>query len=292
MTRTVVLVAMILVCGSCSQSRSSTVEDRDSIDSTQIAASEAPVGVTAPSTEIVIEPGVVAPVDQPTARDSSTTQREPSTAPPASCEPSPITTIGSSTQLISVVVTSNATTHATLRTWEQSGGCWRVVLGPVDAHVGYSGTSTDKNEGDGATPVGVFGIGAQIFGVGSPLPVHGTFHQVQCGDWWDADSSSPTYNTLVALPCGATPSFAGGSEALWTETFLYQHFVLIQYNTAPVVPGRGSAIFLHVSNGGPTAGCVSVDSQFLDQILTWLDPSARPAIAIGTASQIAYSGPQ
>jgi len=53
-----------------------------------------------------------------------------------------------------------------------------------------------------------------------------------------------------------------------------------------------SAIFLHVSNGGPTAGCVSVDSQLLDQILTWLDPSARPVIAIGTAAQIAYSGPQ
>ncbi len=38
-----------------------------------------------------------------------------------------------------------------------------------------------------------------------------------CGDWWDGDSSSPTYNRFRHVTCGATPPFAGRSEPLWRE---------------------------------------------------------------------------
>ena len=61
---------------------------------------------------------------------------------------------------------------------------------------------------------------------------------------------------------------------------------MIAYNTGPVVPGRGSAIFLHVSTGRPTLGCVSLPLPQLVTTLRWLRPSPRPLIAIGTEADL------
>ena len=56
--------------------------------------------------------------------------------------------------------------------------------------------------------------------------------------------------------------------------------MVIDYNRGGT-PGAGSAFFLHVSNGAPTAGCVAIPAGSLEALLTWLDPGARPLIAIG-----------
>lgn len=58
---------------------------------------------------------------------------------------------------------------------------------------------------------------------------------------------------------------------------------MIDYNRNPVVPGAGSAFFLHVSAGRPTAGCVAIPGADLDAVMRWLDPAARPVITIGVA---------
>jgi L,D-peptidoglycan transpeptidase YkuD (ErfK/YbiS/YcfS/YnhG family) len=55
---------------------------------------------------------------------------------------------------------------------------------------------------------------------------------------------------------------------------------VIRYNADPVVPGRGSAIFLHGDVGGPTNGCVSLPAGELDFVLRWLDPARKPQIVI------------
>jgi L,D-peptidoglycan transpeptidase YkuD (ErfK/YbiS/YcfS/YnhG family) len=54
---------------------------------------------------------------------------------------------------------------------------------------------------------------------------------------------------------------------------------VIEYNTRPAVPGRGSAIFLHCGNQ-PTAGCVAVPESAMLDILSWLDPAKTPVIWI------------
>ncbi len=66
----------------------------------------------------------------------------------------------------------------------------------------------------------------------------------------------------------------------------YRHFAFIRYNTAPVVPGRGSGIFLHVSTGRPTLGCVSLAVTRLVTVLRWLQPASGPLIVIGTQATI------
>jgi L,D-peptidoglycan transpeptidase YkuD (ErfK/YbiS/YcfS/YnhG family) len=47
-----------------------------------------------------------------------------------------------------------------------------------------------------------------------------------------------------------------------------------------VVPGRGSAIFLHVARPdfSPTAGCIAIDRQVLAGLLGLLGPGSRITI--------------
>ncbi|HUQ21939.1 MAG TPA: L,D-transpeptidase family protein, partial [Gaiellaceae bacterium] len=61
---------------------------------------------------------------------------------------------------------------------------------------------------------------------------------------------------------------------------------VIEYNMRPVVPGRGSGIFLHAQTGGATIGCVSLRKADLRAVLRWLRPGAAPLIAIGTSAQL------
>jgi len=59
----------------------------------------------------------------------------------------------------------------------------------------------------------------------------------------------------------------------------YDYAAVIAYNTARV-PGLGSAIFLHVGTGGPTAGCVSLPEPEAIRVLRWLRPADDPRITI------------
>ena len=187
----------------------------------------------------------------------------------------------SATQLVTVTATAYGTTTASLELWQRRGGCWRHVAGPWRARLGRSGLSTHKHEGDGATPTGTYRLGA-AYGIAPDPGAHVAYHRLVCGDWWDEDARSPTYNTFRHVACGTRPPFGGGSEALWRIAPQYRYFAVIEYNARPVVPGRGSAIFLHVSAGRPTAGCVSLPRPRLLRLLRWLRPSAQPRIAIDT----------
>ena len=183
-----------------------------------------------------------------------------------------------STQLVTVQAPPGSTT-AVLSLWSRRGSCWQRVAGPWTARLGRSGLSSAKREGDGATPTGTFLFGATVYGIAPNPGVALRYHRLVCGDWWDEDARSPTYNTLRHVACGARPSFGGDSEALWRIAPQYRYFAVIRYNARPVVPGRGSAIFLHVAVGS-TAGCVSLPEARLVRLLRWLRPGAHPGISI------------
>ena len=161
-----------------------------------------------------------------------------------------------------------------------------AVFGPWTARIGANGFSDDKHEGDNTTPTGAFGIGPVMYGNAADPGVHYSFHPLVCGDWWDEDPSSALYNTFQHVACGQTPPFGGDSEALWEETTAYPIFAVIDYNTGPITPGDGSAIFLHADVGGPTAGCVSLPLGELDQLLVWLEPAEAPIVVMGPSSEI------
>ena len=193
---------------------------------------------------------------------------------------------GSATQLITLVARTRASTQGALRLWTKRGGCWRQTSGPWTAWLGEHGTSPAKREGDRRTPTGVFGFLRTMYGVAPSPGTQYPYRRLVCGDWWVEDPASPFYNRFHHVRCGSTPPFRTKSEDLSRSTTAYQHLAVIAYNTSPVVPGRGSGIFLHVSTGRPTLGCVSLPLPRLVATLRWLRPAASPLIAIGTTADL------
>jgi L,D-peptidoglycan transpeptidase YkuD (ErfK/YbiS/YcfS/YnhG family) len=177
------------------------------------------------------------------------------------------------TQLVRVQAAPHATV-GTLALWRREGSCFRRVAGPWRANLGAAGLSTHKREGDGSTPTGTYRFGRTMYGIEPDPGVAFAYHRLGCGDWWDEDPRSASYNRFVHVGCGGTPAFGGGSEALWRISPQYRYFAVIDYNAHPVVRGRGSAIFLHVSDGDRTAGCVSLPEPQLLRVLRWLRPGA------------------
>jgi L,D-peptidoglycan transpeptidase YkuD (ErfK/YbiS/YcfS/YnhG family) len=136
----------------------------------------------------------------------------------------------------------------------------------------------EKREGDGRTPSGVYGFDF-FFGVAADPGVKLPYRRITGRSIvWDDDPASPRYNTWVDL----TVQDAGREPEPMYVSPAYDHGAVIAYNTART-PGLGSAIFLHVSNGGATAGCVSLPAGQLVEVLRWLDPAQIPRIVIGVA---------
>jgi L,D-peptidoglycan transpeptidase YkuD (ErfK/YbiS/YcfS/YnhG family) len=189
-------------------------------------------------------------------------------------------------QLLTVEAKVARTTYATLRTWRRAGTCWVAAGGPYTARLGRNGLSSNRREGDGTTPTGTYRIGRTMYGNEANPGVRFRYRRLRCGDWWDEDPSSPTYNRFQHVRCGTKPPFGGASEGMWEQPRPYPFLAVIEYNTHPVVPGRGSGMFLHAQTGGPTIGCVSLRKDQLRAVLRWLRPSDAPVIAIGTRAQL------
>jgi L,D-peptidoglycan transpeptidase YkuD (ErfK/YbiS/YcfS/YnhG family) len=136
------------------------------------------------------------------------------------------------------------------------------------AAIGKGGIRTGKEEGDGATPVGVWPLRELLFRPDKePPPATGLPSRAIApdGGWCDAPED-PNYNRPVRLPFG--PSH----EKLWREDSLYDLVVPLGYNDDPPLPGKGSAIFLHVAREGylPTEGCIALKAEDLRQLLPQL----------------------
>lgn len=185
-------------------------------------------------------------------------------------------------QIVAVTNDGGADTSATVTAYQRSGGAWHQVLGPYPALIGASGFSRQVSEQTVASPIGFFTL-SQAFGnqpdPGSGLP----YRHVQYGDVWVDQSSSPNYNTMQTGDSGGA---AGTGEKLWEVVPSYNYAAVIDYNRWPSTPGAGSAFFLHVTNGRPTAGCVALASEHVTALLRWLDPGQHPRIAMGPHADV------
>src|ERR1700722_8942881 len=128
--------------------------------------------------------------------------------------------------------------------------------GPRRCAIGPAGIAAKAAEGDGVTPSGVFPL-RQIFyradRIAKPqsiLPIRIT----EKNDGWCDAPADPNYNRLVKLP------YPASAEHMWRDDHLYDLVVVVGFNDDPVLPGKGSAIFLHLAKPdySPTAGCVAL----------------------------------
>jgi L,D-peptidoglycan transpeptidase YkuD (ErfK/YbiS/YcfS/YnhG family) len=126
----------------------------------------------------------------------------------------------------------------------------RCALGRTGVTPGES-----KREGDGASPIGVWPM-RQLFWRADRLarPATGlpAVEIIPEAGWCD-DPADPFYNRPVILP------YPASHERLWRDDHVYDLIVELGYNDAPVVPDKGSAIFLHVAREdySPTEGCIA-----------------------------------
>jgi L,D-peptidoglycan transpeptidase YkuD (ErfK/YbiS/YcfS/YnhG family) len=161
------------------------------------------------------------------------------------------------------------------------GDCWRPAFGPYTARVGRNGLRVDRHEGDGTTPVGTFSILPRMYGNAPNPGVRFRYTRLRCGDWWVEDPRSSAYNTFQRVGCGVQPPFKVTTPDMSKSPSAYRYLAVIGFNTSPIVPGRGSGIFLHVEVHNSTNGCVSLPRLQLLRILRWLVPSPAPQIVIG-----------
>jgi len=141
----------------------------------------------------------------------------------------------------------------------------------VRCALGRSGVSAWKREGDGATPIGAFHPIALLYRADrlprprTRLPVTA----IDPGAGWCDDPDDRAYNRPVRLP------YPASHEHLWRKDSLYDLVVVLDYNLAPTIPGRGSAIFLHLAGAdlAPTAGCIAVSPIAMRRLLPRLAPS-------------------
>src|SRR5579859_7627465 len=116
--------------------------------------------------------------------------------------------------------------------------------------------AANKREGDGATPAGLWPLRTLLW---RPDRVQAPVSQLpsralDIDDGWCDAPFDPGYNRPVRLP------YPASAERMWREDGLYDLVIVLGYNDAPVVPGAGSAIFIHVARPGygPTDGCIAL----------------------------------
>lgn len=186
-------------------------------------------------------------------------------------------------QVIIVTADGFGTSSGTLETFTKVAGVWQPALGSMPARLGVNGFADRKVEGDRETPTGVYAIGSTVYGIAANPGVRYGYHRLVPDDYWNENPASPGYNSFQH-----GPSPGGASEALWRVAPQYNYFAVINYNI-PVVaanPPRGSGIFLHVSVGRATLGCVALAESDLLRVLRWLDPAAAPRIVLAPRSAL------
>ena len=183
-------------------------------------------------------------------------------------------------QLIYVQTPSSKSIQGKLVYYERKGPNWEAIGKIIPIVVGRNGITMPeiKKEGDGKTPSGLYRIG-MAFGYQETAKTNLKYSKVTKDDLWIDDEKSPDYNRMVKAP-----TLAKSFEFMRRDDDAYKLGAVIEYNTNPIVAGKGSAIFMHLWSGPtkPTAGCVAMSEEDITLLLSWLDKTKSPMIFIET----------
>jgi L,D-peptidoglycan transpeptidase YkuD (ErfK/YbiS/YcfS/YnhG family) len=201
-------------------------------------------------------------------------------------------------QMVYVTAASNNATRGWVRAYERrGGGPWKPITPAVRAWLGYGGlvAGTQRRQGTGTTPIGRYAF-VSAFG---RLPDPGTrlpYRQFDRTDAWTYNPRFPrTYNVFQTVD-RSWRSYGSYVEHLWSYGRQYSYVAVVDFNlpTGPITKSAdgvrrstvppdtklGGGIFLHVSNGKPTAGCIGIPIRQMRAIMQWLDPKRDPQIVI------------
>jgi len=173
--------------------------------------------------------------------------------------------------------------------WKAAGTPIQVVVGKNGLGWG-AGVATEagrraaadpiKREGDGKSPAGIFRL-STAFGYaaqeppGWMMPYMNLTPSVECVD----DAHSKFYNRVLDRAT-VVPDWSS-SEQMLRPDGEYRWGLVVDHNAAPMTPGAGSCIFLHIwlGPGQGTTGCTAMAQEQLENLLARLDPARTPLLA-------------
>ena len=142
--------------------------------------------------------------------------------------------------------------------------------------IGKSGIISSKKEGDLATPKGTFELGMFYYRKDNNKPPKCKIKKkiINQKMGWCNDSRSKKYNKEISFP------FKYGAEKLYRKDKIYDLFINIKYNFSPVIKEKGSAIFLHITDGKykPTEGCIAIAKKDFLKILPLINNKTKISI--------------
>ena len=143
--------------------------------------------------------------------------------------------------------------------------------------IGKSGIRHFKKEGDLATPKGVFKLGLLYYRKDRNKSLKSKIKKraIKKNMGWCNDIRSKKYNQEIYFP------FKYGAEKLYRKDKIYDIFINIKYNHSPIVKGKGSAIFLHLTNKKykPTKGCIAILKNDFLKILPFINKNTKISIS-------------
>ncbi len=144
-----------------------------------------------------------------------------------------------------------------------------------DCCVGKSGISYKKIEGDKKTPKGLYDIGDLYF---RKDKVKNFFTKLKCKEikknmGWCDDVLNKKYNKLIKTKKNVK------HEKLFRTDNKYDLLIPIKYNFKKPKKGRGSCIFIHLTqNYKPTNGCIALKKKDFLIMLKLIDKKTKISI--------------
>lgn len=122
--------------------------------------------------------------------------------------------------------------------------------------IGKNGFIKNKVEGDKKTPKGTFSIGNLYYRKDKnqkPITNIPCIPIMKNMGWCDDPNDNQNYNKLIKIKKNIK------SEKLYRKDNKYDFLIPINYNTKKIKKGKGSAIFIHLTNNYKgTLGCIAL----------------------------------
>ena len=143
----------------------------------------------------------------------------------------------------------------------------------VKCVVGKNGVGNKKKEGDLITPKGRYKILYVLYRKDRIKKFKSSLKKIiiKRNMGWCDDPKSKKYNQLIRLPSRFH------HEKLFLKENIYDLILVLNFNMAPIIRNKGSAIFIHVStkNYRKTKGCVALNKRSLIKILKKIKKNSK-----------------
>ncbi|MYW63506.1 L,D-transpeptidase family protein [Streptomyces sp. SID8379] len=173
-----------------------------------------------------------------------------------------------SQQVVAVYGDGKNSADSTIVLYTKSGDTWKKDRS-WSGHNGKKGWTTDHQEGDNRSPVGVFTLsdaGGVLADPGAKLPyTHSA--SFQAPHYW-AKSHWHDFDYVIAIDYNRAKGTSPNDP------------------TRPQGQSKGGSIWLHMDHGSGTSACVSQSKANMEYLLKTLDPKQHPVVVMGDKADL------